>query len=92
MSLRNEADMQTWDGKRWVSHLLTSREDARFEERWLSIPANTWHKPVMGARDWTVVSFHTASPTELIEERAADDEYPGAAAKTSERYATRRAR
>ena len=85
MSWRGDGDMQTWDGSRWQSNLLiaeaavpkslTSAPTKSVEAgrelhlRWVSIPVNVWHKPVMGAEDWVVVSFHTAPDTELIEER-----------------------
>jgi hypothetical protein len=92
MSLDNEGDMQTWTGTEWQSHVLRTGDDAPFDTRWLTIPLNVWHRPVMGARNWTVVSFHTAGTAELVEERAADDENPDAGTKTSERYAGRHAR
>jgi hypothetical protein len=92
MSLRNEGDMQTWTGTEWQSHILKADADAPFDERWLSIPLNVWHKPVMGNRDWTVVSFHTSGTADLIEERAADDDNPDGGSKSSERYAGRHAR
>jgi hypothetical protein len=85
MSFRNEADMQTWNGDRWVSNLLP-------ENRWLSIPINTWHRPVMKEADWAVVSFHTASDTDLIEELPKDDEHPDRGAKAAKVYAGREAR
>lgn len=54
----------------WHSHVLVSEPDAALERRWISIPKNIWHRPVIpkGA-DWVVVSFHTVSAEELIEER-----------------------
>ena len=54
----------------WRSHILVSDLSAPFEKRWVSIPQNIWHRPVIpkGA-DWVVVSFHTVSADELIEER-----------------------
>jgi hypothetical protein len=45
MSYHGSADMQTWNGSAWVSHVLRSEAGAPFEQRWLSIPVNTWHKP-----------------------------------------------
>jgi hypothetical protein len=43
---------------------------APLERRWISIPKNIWHRPVIpNDGDWVVVSFHTASAAELIEER-----------------------
>jgi len=90
MSLGGSADMRTWNGERWVSNML--RSDAPFEERWLSIPVNAWHRPVMGDGDWTVVSFHTASDDALIEELALDDEHPDRGSRSAEAYAGRIAR
>ena len=54
----------------WRSHVLVSDPTAALERRWISIPKNIWHRPVIpkGA-DWVVVSFHTVSAAELIEER-----------------------
>lgn len=69
MSYRGRADMQTWEAGAWRSNVLTEDSAAPLEQRWISIPVNVWHKPVMGEEDWVVVSFHTASDAELIEER-----------------------
>lgn len=85
-------NMQIWNGKAWEPHPQTSRRDAPFGQRWITIPRFAWHRPVMGADDWVVVSFHTAGEAELIEERAADDRNPDAGAVTSEPYAGRKAR
>ena len=77
----------------WVSHHLISDPEAPLDRRWLSIPVNTWHRPVMGAGDWVVVSFHTAPDDQLIEERpAADDENPDAGLLASSPYTGRHAR
>src|SRR5690242_15896483 len=50
----------------WRSNLLISDPAAGLERRWISIPPNVWHRPVIpkGA-DWTVVSFHTVSAEQL---------------------------
>ena len=54
----------------WRSHILVSDPDAPLEKRWISIPQNVWHRPVIGKdADWVVVSFHTVAANELIEER-----------------------
>jgi hypothetical protein len=76
----------------WLSNHLISDPEAPLDRRWLSIPVNTWHRPVMGAGDWTVVSFHTAPDDQLIEERPADDENPDAGLLASSPYAGRHAR
>ncbi len=62
-------DFQVHDGSRWVSHRLSDDRAAPFEERWLSIPPDTWHQGVVGDADWVVVSFHTVPGGELVEER-----------------------
>jgi hypothetical protein len=92
ISYRGSGDMQTWNGAAWVSHVLRSEPDAPFEQRWLSIPMNTWHKPVMGGGNWVVVSFHTAADDELVEERPEDDAHPDIGASISELYDGRAAR
>jgi hypothetical protein len=54
----------------WRSHVLVSDPAAPFEKRWISIPQNIWHRPVIPKGDnWVVVSFHTVPAEELIEER-----------------------
>ncbi len=54
----------------WQSNILVSDPKASLERRWISIPQNVWHRPVIprGAH-WVVVSFHTVPAEELIEER-----------------------
>lgn len=54
----------------WHSHVLVSDVKAPMERRWVSIPRNVWHRPVIpNVADWVVVSFHTVPAPELIEER-----------------------
>src|SRR6266403_2864600 len=70
MSFQGSCDMQTGEPGQWQSNALVSDPEAPLERRWISIPSNVWHRPVVGANaDWTVVSFHTVVPEELIEER-----------------------
>jgi hypothetical protein len=63
-------DVRTESEIVWQSHVLVSDPAADLGQRWVSIPRNVWHRPVIpeGA-DWIVVSFHTVPATELIEER-----------------------
>lgn len=92
MSYRGTGDLQLWNGAHWVSQPLTSG-DAALERRWLSIPENVWHRPVIpGGADWVVVSFHTAADRALIEERPRDDENPDAGETERAVYAGRRGR
>jgi len=54
----------------WHSHVLVSGPNASLERRWISIPKNVWHRPVIpSGADWVVLSFHTVAAEELIEER-----------------------
>jgi hypothetical protein len=45
----------------------------------------------MGGMDWAVVSFHTATEEQLIEERPHDDDRPGEKGR-SDLYAGRKSR
>jgi hypothetical protein len=57
-------------GIAWQSNVLVSEPGAPLERKWISIPPNVWHRPVVGRDvDWVVISFHTVSAEELIEER-----------------------
>jgi len=59
---------------RWQSNVLVSDPGAPLERRWISIPENVWHQPVISNEaDWVVVSFHTVPAEELIEERPSED-------------------
>jgi hypothetical protein len=65
----------------WQSHVLGNDSTAPLEQRWVSIPQNVWHQPVVArGADWVVVSFHTIPAEELIEERPD----PGSAAGTKQ--------
>ena len=73
MSFEGSGDLQTGEPGKWQSNILVSDPDAPLERRWISIPTNVWHRPVINAeRDWAVVSFHTVPAEELIEERPDD--------------------
>jgi pyridoxamine 5'-phosphate oxidase len=73
-SFRGRGDLRVSRGGRWESHVLSAEATAPLERRWVSIPASTWHRVVVGPEPWAVVSFHTAPAEELIEERPADEE------------------
>ena len=63
-------DVESESAINWQSNILVSDPKAPLEARWISIPPNIWHRPVIPTRtDWVVVSFHTVPATELIEER-----------------------
>jgi hypothetical protein len=73
MSFEGSGDLQTGEPGKWKSNALVSDPDAPLERRWISIPRNVWHRPVINAENhWAVVSFHTVAAEDLIEERPAD--------------------
>jgi hypothetical protein len=54
----------------WQSNVLISDPETSLERRWISIPQNVWHQPVVPKGvNCVVVSFHTVPAAELIEER-----------------------
>jgi hypothetical protein len=69
MSFEGSGDMKTGEQEQWQSNVLISDHQAPLEQRWISIPQNVWHRPVVGSDDWVVVSFHTVPAAELIEEK-----------------------
>ena len=70
MSFEGSGNLQTGDPGQWQSNILISDLAAPLEQRWISIPPNVWHRPVVGRdADWAVVSFHTVEAHELIEEK-----------------------
>ena len=72
MSFIGSGDLQTRDraDDNWTSNILVSDKSKPLEQRWISIPRNVWHQPVVPRdEDWVVVSFHTVPAEELIEER-----------------------
>ena len=78
MTFEGSGDMQTEERGQWQSNILISDREAPLERRWISIPQNAWHRPVVGTdADWTVVSFHTVPADELIEEKQDDSSQDG---------------
>src|SRR5881394_2112886 len=78
MTFEGSGNMQTGEPSLWQSNVLVGNPDAPLEQRWISIPQNVWHRPVVGAdADWTVVSFHTVPAEELIEEKPDDRSQDG---------------
>jgi len=78
MSFEGSGDFQTGEPGKWDSNVLVSDPDAPLERRWISIPPNVWHRPLIDAEaDWAVVSFHTVRAEDLIEERPDDSREAG---------------
>lgn len=68
-SWRGSGDFQVWRHDGWKSHFLQNRLDAPVEEQWATIETNVWHRAVVPpGRHWIVLSFHTASTEDLMEE------------------------
>ena len=67
-SLEEAGTISVFDGESWATSSLTSDPTAPLASRWHVVPANTWHQPVPGARDWVVLAFHSAPAHELIDE------------------------
>src|SRR5262245_66514427 len=83
MSFEGSGDLQTGEPGNWQSNVLVSDPDAPLERRWISIPTNVWHRPVINAdTDWAVVSFHTVPAEELIEQRPDDSREAGTRQKS----------
>jgi hypothetical protein len=57
MSYRGTGDLQVWSGDQWVSNPLVSDNNADLSRRWVAVPINTWHQPVVGDENWVVVSY-----------------------------------
>ena len=78
MSFGGGGDMKTGVPGTWRSNVLVSQPDAPLEQRWISIPPNSWHRPMVpNNADWAVVSFHTVPAEELIEEKPDDSSEGG---------------
>src|SRR5215471_11546848 len=56
MSFAGGGDLQTGEPGNWKSNALVSDPDAPLDRRWISIPTNVWHRPIINAEtDWAVV-------------------------------------
>jgi hypothetical protein len=48
MTFAGSGDMQTGEPGQWKSNVLIGDPEAPLEQRWISIPQNAWHRPVVG--------------------------------------------
>lgn len=71
LAWRGSGDLQTAKGNRWISNVLVTDPAAELRKRWVSIPTNTWHRPIVTS-DWAVVSFHNVNEQDLVEEAGED--------------------
>jgi quercetin dioxygenase-like cupin family protein len=68
LSLAGQGEFQLRPKREWERHPLSSERDESLERRWVSIPANTWHRLLVGRDPWAMLSFHTVRSADLIEE------------------------
>jgi hypothetical protein len=73
LSYFGTGDLQVWEEDQWRSNSLISSPESALEERWVSIPQNIWHRPLV-REDWTVISFHNVSEEQLVEEAWANNQ------------------
>ena len=74
MSYKNIGDLQIRIEDSWTSNHLVSALNDPIKNRWVSVPPNVWHRALASEENWIVISFHTASADELIEERPDPDD------------------
>jgi hypothetical protein len=73
-SLSGGGDFQVHDGARWTSRRLTSDPRASLEDRWISIPPDTWHQGIVGSKDWLSPPSHPR--LQRVDRGAADPDDP----------------
>ena len=68
LSLEGTGEIRVFDDSAPYSVSLRSDMGGPLELRWGSLQENIWHQPVAGMENWVVLTFHTASEAELIDE------------------------
>src|SRR5262245_42106457 len=68
LSLQGSGRFELRQGDRWEPHDLEAAA-AAFEQRWVTIPPNTWHRLFSRTLPWGMISFHTVPSDQLVEER-----------------------
>ena len=66
-TLYGEGDTKILENNIWKSNIRKSLGSS-IEDRWLSVPENTWHQPISFSDDWITITFHTTSESEIIDE------------------------
>src|SRR3989449_5499849 len=61
LSLLGRGEFQLRNGRRREPYSLVSDPGAALDRRWVTIPANTWHRLFVGPGDWGMLSFHTVA-------------------------------
>lgn len=65
-SIFGSGDTKVFNNNIWVSNVRTA-DGKTFEDRWLSVPKNTWHQPIALSSNWITITFHTASENKIID-------------------------
>jgi len=68
LSLEGTGEIRVFDDPEPYTVSLRSDRGGPLKLRWGSLQENIWHQPVAGMEDWVVLTFHTASEDELIDE------------------------
>ena len=68
LSLEGTGEIRVFDDPEPYTVSLRSDMGGPLELRWGSLQENIRHQPVAGKEDWVVLTFHTASEAELIDE------------------------
>ena len=66
-TLHGKGNTKIFENNVWESTVRKS-SGSSIEDRWLSVPENTWHQPISFSDDWITITFHTASESEIIDE------------------------
>lgn len=66
-TLYGEGNTKILGNNAWKSN-VRKNSGSSVEDRWLSVPENTWHQPIALSADWITITFHTASESEIIDE------------------------
>jgi hypothetical protein len=68
VALRGSALFEVLPKDSWLPRPIDAASPDPVNGRWLSIPANTWHRIKVGPQNLVSCSFHTVPANELIEE------------------------
>ena len=66
-TLCGKGDTKIFENNVWKSNVRKS-SGSSIENKWLSVPENTWHQPISFSDDWITITFHTAFENEIIDE------------------------
>ena len=66
-TLYGEGDTKILENNIWKSNVRKSLGSS-INDKWLSVPEDTWHEPIALSTDWVTITFHTASEDEIVDE------------------------